>query len=130
MDIMTGMKMTKTEKVTMENTAKTLGSGSLLVYGTPAMLLLIEKTAVALLEGKLNEGTTSVGTNLSIDHVSASPIGCEVSCEVELTRIDRKKLIFSVEVRDPAGVIGKGIHERFLVDAEHFQAKADGKFEK
>ena len=44
----TGMKMIKTEKVTVENAAKTLGSGSLLVYGTPAMLLLVEKTAVAL----------------------------------------------------------------------------------
>ena len=48
----TGMKMIKTEKVTVENAAKTLGSGSLLVYGTPAMLLLVEKTAVARLAVK------------------------------------------------------------------------------
>lgn len=68
----TGMKMIKTEKVTVENAAKTLGSGSLLVYGTPAMLLLVEKTAVALLDGHLDEGMTTVGTNLNVDHVSAS----------------------------------------------------------
>ena len=49
MDLNTGMKMTLTDTVTMDNAAKTLGSGSLLVYGTPAMLLLVEKTAVALL---------------------------------------------------------------------------------
>ena len=121
----TGMKMIKTEKVTVENAAKTLGSGSLLVYGTPAMLLLVEKTAVALLDGHLDEGM-----NLNVDHVSASPIGCEVSCEVTLTEIDRKKLTFAVEVKDPAGVIGKGTHERFIVDAEKFQNKANGKFDK
>ena len=123
MSLNTGMKMIKTETVTVENAAKTLGSGSLLVYGTPAMLLLVEKTAVALLDGHLDEGMTTVGTNLNVDHVSASPIGCEVSCEVTLTEID-------VEVKDPAGVIGKGTHERFIVDAEKFQNKANGKFDK
>ena len=125
MSLNTGMKMIKTETVTVENAAKTLGSGSLLVYGTPAMLLLVEKTAVALSDGHLDEGM-----NLNVDHVSASPIGCEVSCEVTLTEIDRKKLVFAVEVKDPAGVIGKGTHERFIVDAEKFQNKANGKFDK
>ena len=124
MDITTGMKMTLTDTVTMDNAAKTLGSGSLLVYGTPAMLLLVEKTAVALLEGHLDEGMTTVGTNLNVDHVSATPLGAEV----ELTEIDRKRLVFSVEVKDAAGVIGKGTHERFIVQAEKFQQKADGKF--
>ena len=77
MSLNTGMKMVKTETVTVENAAKTLGSGSLLVYGTPAMLLLVEKTAVALLDGQLDEGMTTVGTNLNVDHVSASPIGSD-----------------------------------------------------
>lgn len=122
-----GMTKSLEEQVTMENTAKTLGSGSLLVYGTPAMLLLVEKTAVALLDGKLEEGMTSVGTNLNIDHVSATPIGGKVTCTVALEEIDRKRLVFGVFVEDKCGVIGKGTHERFLVDAEKFQAKTDAK---
>lgn len=129
MSLHTGMTQTLTDTVTMENVAKTLGSGSLLVYGTPAMLLLVEKTAVALLKDALDEGMTTVGTNLNVDHVSASPVGCEITCEVELTEIDRKKLTFSVLVKDPAGVIGRGTHERFIVAADKFQKKADGKFE-
>ena len=122
-----GMKQTLTETVTMDNTAKSLGSGSLLVYGTPAMLLLIEKTAVALLEGRLDEGVTSVGTKLNVDHISATPVGDQVSCTVTLLEIDRRKLTFSVEVSDSAGPIGRGSHERFLVDSEKFQARADDK---
>lgn len=129
MDLNTGMKMTLTDTVTMDNAAKTLGSGSLLVYGTPAMLLLVEKTAVALLDGHLDEGMTTVGTNLNVDHVSATPLNAEVSCQVELTEIDRKRLVFSVEVKDAAGIIGKGTHERFVVQAEKFQQKADSKFQ-
>ena len=116
------------DRVTEANAARTLGSGSLMVYGTPAMLLLVEKTAVALLEGRLEQGLTSVGTKLNMDHVSATPLGEEVRCRVELTGIDRKRLIFSVEVSDRAGLIGKGIHERFIVDAQKFQQKADEKF--
>lgn len=127
MDIYSGMSKTLTETVTTENTAKALGSGSLLVYGTPAMLLLAEKTAVALLEGHLDEGMTSVGTNLNVDHVSATPVGGLVTCTLELTDIDRKKLIFSVEVKDQAGVIGTGTHERFIVNSVRFQSRADNK---
>ena len=67
----TGMKMIKTEKVTVENAAKTLGSGSLLVYGTPAMLLLVEKTAVALLDGHLDRKSTRL--NSSHRHTSRMP---------------------------------------------------------
>ncbi len=100
-----------------------------------AGVFLNERVGLALLRGQaprghLDEGMTTVGTNLNVDHVSASPIGCEVSCEVTLTEIDRKKLVFAVEVKDPAGVIGKGTHERFIVDAEKFQNKANGKFDK
>lgn len=122
-----GMKAILTDKVSAENTAVTIGSGSLLVYGTPAMITLIERTAVALLDGNLEEGMTTVGTKLDINHVSATPLGMSVTCECTLVKIDRKKLVFEVEVRDEAGVIGNGTHERFIVASKPFQEKADSK---
>ena len=125
--IETGMTYTMREMVTEERTAKSLGSGSLMVYGTPAMLLLVEKTAVALLEGHLDEGMTSVGTNLNVDHVSATPVGMEVCARLTLKEIDKRKLVFDVIVEDNAGVIGRGNHERFLVNGEKFQKKTDAK---
>ena len=72
MNIHVGDEIELTEQVVPENTAKEWGSGSLPVYATPAMILLIEKAAVKLLDGKLEEGQTSVGTNLNIAHVSRS----------------------------------------------------------
>ena len=127
MSIQIDMTCILKDKVREENTALALGSGSLRVYGTPAMMLLVERTAVTLLEGNLEPGMTSVGTSLNMEHVAATPVGMEVSCQVWLAEINKRKLVFEVEVRDETGLIGKGSHERFIVQANRFQEKADGK---
>lgn len=125
--IQEGMNATLTELVGEENTAEKIGSGSLPVYATPAMIALIERCAVKTLKGHLPEGSTTVGTRLAIDHVSATPMGMEVSCRCTLSKIDRKRFVFDVLVEDEAGVIGKGSHERFLVEAAPFLSKAEDK---
>ncbi|MCQ2548231.1 MAG: thioesterase family protein [Clostridia bacterium] len=122
-----GIKHTLREIVNVGNTAKEIGSGSLNVYGTPAMILLIEKTAVALLENKLEDGQTTVGTKLNIDHVAPSPVSMMVECQLELVAIDGKKLVFEVEIKDEKGLVGQGTHERFIVDEAAFQRKADSR---
>lgn len=122
-----GMSAVLTCEVKESNSAKAIGSGSLMVFGTPAMIALIEQTAVALLEGNLPEGMTTVGTKLDINHVSATPMGMTAECECTLVKIDRKKLIFDVVVKDDAGIIGNGTHERFMVEADSFMKKAESK---
>lgn len=129
MNIHVGDEITLSEEVVPENTAKAWGSGSLPVYATPAMVTLVERAAVKLLEGKLDEGTTSVGTNLNIAHVSATPVGGTIECHCTLTEIDRKRLEIHVEVKDAKGRVGIGTHERFIVAAEPFMEKAEHKFD-
>lgn len=129
MNLVIGDSITLTEEVTTENTAAVWGSGSLPVYATPAMALLAEKTAVALLEGKLDEGQTSVGTKLNIKHLTATAVGATVSCTCTLIEIDRKRLSFTIEVKDKTGRCGQCSHERFIVDAEKFVAKTNARFE-
>lgn len=127
MKIEIGDKITLSEEVTDELTAARWGSGSLPVYATPAMTLLVERAAVKLLEGKLDEGMTTVGTNLNISHVSATPVGCKVTCQCHLTEINRKKLEFQVEIMDNKGRIGIGTHERYVVAADSFLDNAKQK---
>ena len=100
MNIHVGDEIELTEEVVPENTAEKWGSGSLPVYATPAMISLIEQSAVNLLAGKLDEGQTTVGTNLNIAHVSATPVGGTIKCHCSLTEIDRKRLVFHIEVTD------------------------------
>ena len=123
----TGIKGIASETVTVENCAKTVGSGELEVYATPSVIALVEKAAWMSVAEYLEEGQGTGGTKLEISHVSATPVGMEVRCETELIEIDGRRLLFAVKAYDEAGLIGEGTHERFIVWNERFQQKADGK---
>ncbi len=122
-----GIKAEKSLTVTDANTAKTMGSGTLDVFATPAMVALIEQTAYTSIESELEPGWGSVGTSLNIQHLSATPVGMTVTATTELVEVDRRRLVFHAEVYDEKGLVGKGTHERFLVENEKFQTKADAK---
>ncbi len=113
--------------VTVEQSAQTMGSGSLQVFATPAMVALIEKAAAESVQPHLAEGETSVGTLMNVEHLSATPIGMKVYAESVLEEIDGRKLVFTVQVFDESGLIGKGRHERFVVAAERFMQKTNAK---
>ena len=122
-----GIKAEKSLTVTDANTAKTMGSGTLDVFATTDMVALIEQTAYTSIESELEPGWGSVGTSLNIQHLSATPVGMTVTATTELVEVDRRRLVFHAEVYDEKGLVGKGTHERFLVENEKFQAKADAK---
>ena len=126
----TGIKGKQELVVTKENTAKAMGSGTLEVFATPAMIALMEKTAYESVAPELEEGSGTVGTALNVKHVGASPVGMKITCESELVKVDGRALTFSVKAYDEKGLIGEGEHERFIIYNEKFQAKADAKLEK
>lgn len=123
----TGIKGMQEVLVTEANSAKTMGSGTLDVFATPAMIALMEKTAWKSVAEHLEEGNGSVGTELNVKHVSATPLGMTVRCESELIEVDGRRLVFKVAAYDEAGLIGEGTHERFVVNNEKFQGKANSK---
>lgn len=125
-----GITNTETTMVTEQNTAAALGSGTVSVFGTPAMINLIELTCAQSVQDKLEPGQTTVGTSLNISHDAPTPIDMQISCTSTLTDIDGRALTFEVEVTDEAGVIGRGTHGRFIVDEERFTAKANAKLNK
>lgn len=116
-----------TTKVTASNTAETIKSGTLPVYATPAMTALMEQAAAELIEDLLPDGWTSVGISMNVAHLAASPIDIEISATAKITAIDGRKISYEVAASDSAGPIGKGIHERFIVDKDKFLQKAQDK---
>ena len=116
--------------VEAHNTAKSMGSGLLPVFATPAMAALMEKTASESVLSYLGEGCGTVGTALDIKHLAATPEGMKVCCESELVQVDGRKLVFSVRAYDDAELIGEGTHERFIIKNESFLAKAQAKGKK
>lgn len=124
------IKGTAALTVTDEVTAASVGSGMLPVFATPSMVALIEKVAAESVASSLDAGMTTVGTKLDVAHTAATPVGMTVRAETELTEIDGRRLIFTVHAFDDAGEIGSGTHERFIVNAEKFLAKAEAKQKK
>lgn len=122
-----GIKNEEKLTVTEKDTAKTYKSGTLDVFATPAMIALMEKTAMDCVAPYLEDGQATVGTLMNVAHTAASPIGAEIVCKCELVEIDRRKLVFEVSAFDNAGEIGKGRHERFIIDTEKFMDKANAK---
>jgi predicted thioesterase len=122
-----GLKGHQESKVTQEYTAKAMGSGSLEVYATPAMIALMEETAFVSVQEHLEDGCGTVGTKVDIEHVAASPLGMKITCDSVLREIDGRRLVFDLEVIDEKGLIGKGTHERFIIDNEKFQKKTNQK---
>lgn len=120
----TGIKGLQTVAVTEENSAKTVGSGTLDVFATPAMTALMEKTAWTSVAPYLEEGQGTVGIKLEITHDAPTPLGMTVTCESKLIEIDGRRLIFEVTASDGTEVIGKGRHERFIINEEKFLKKA------
>ncbi len=122
-----GIKGRKSVTVSEANTAKTMGSGTLDVFATPAMIALIEQAAYTSVASELEPGWGSVGTALNVQHLSATSVGMTVTAETELVEVDRRRLVFSAQVFDETGLVGQGTHERFLVENEKFQSKANAK---
>ena len=119
-----GIKGLAEALVEQEDTAKSVGSGDLLVYATPCMVALMEGAACESIAPCLAEGESSVGISMNVAHTSATPVGMEVRAESRVTAVDGRKVTFEIVAFDEKGEIGRATHERVIIKAERFLEKA------
>jgi len=119
-NIVTGVTGERKIIVTADKTAVTYGSGTLEVYATPAMIALMEQTAMESVASFLSNDFVTVGTEVSVKHVKATLPGSTITCKTILIRSEGKKLIFEVTASDEAGLIGIGTHTRYIVGMQSF----------
>ncbi|QSB13024.1 thioesterase [Natronosporangium hydrolyticum] len=112
--------------VTDADTAQALGSGDVPVLGTPRVLALAEAATVAATAPKLVPGWTTVGTEVELEHTTASPIGTVVTAVATLAKVDGRRLLFELRVTAGGEPVAEGRIERTLVDRQKFLAKALG----
>ena len=115
-----GLQATVTRVVTGDDTAAALGSGDVDVLGTPAVVALCEAAAVKAVAEALSDGQTSVGAHIHVEHLAPTRVGSSVSATAVLTIVEGRKLGFTIEASDEAGVIARGTHARVVVDRERF----------
>lgn len=128
-EITIGSVLTKELTVTDDLLACHVGSGIVQVYATPMMIALMENTACECLNPFLDEGETSVGVMMNTTHDAATPAGMKVRVTAEIIAVDRKKVSFSIIAEDEKDVIGKASHDRFVVNKEKFESKAQSKLQ-
>lgn len=105
------------------NTAIVMGSGSLQVFATPCMVALMEQAACNAVDPCFNDSESSVGTLVNITHDAATALGKKVTATATLVEVQGRKLVFEVTAADEDKQIGKGRHERFIINKEKFMAK-------
>ena len=127
MEITVGLKGVAYVTVDREDTALEVGSGSLLVYATPCMCALMEGAACEALNGFLPEDKTTVGIELNLKHLSATPVGMDVRAEAEITAVEGNILTFDIAAYDEAGKIGECTHKRAIITTQKFLDKTYAK---
>ncbi len=108
-------------------TAAALKSGLLEVLATPIMIAWMEECCMDCVQPRLEPGQSTVGTLLNVTHEAPTPVGGQVTVSCFLRQVDGRRLCFAVEAADSGGIIGRGTHERFVVDSRKFQEKCDRK---
>ncbi|MBP7496774.1 MAG: thioesterase family protein [Bacteroidales bacterium] len=121
--IKTGIKGYREEIVTKDKTAKYYGSGLVEVFATPAMIALMENTALHSIDILLQEGYSSVGIDISVKHLKATPLNAKVWCESIVTGVEGKKIFFSLKAYYDKGLIGEGTHTRYIINIKDFMNK-------
>jgi fluoroacetyl-CoA thioesterase len=119
-----GLSARVTLTVTEADTAQALGSGDVPVLATPRLLALAEAATVRATARYLPVGTTTVGTRVQLEHLSATPIGGTVEVAATLSTVDGRRLGFAVSAHDGETLAARGTVERVLVDRERFLTKA------
>ena len=115
--------------VATTHTASHLGSGGVEVLATPIMIALMEDAARTLVDSKLDPGQISVGVNLNVTHLAATPLGMRVIARAKLLTVEGRKLTFEVEAHDEREKIGEGTHTRAIINLDRFMARAEEKAE-
>ena len=126
-EITVGSCIEDSQQVTLERVASHLGSGSLHVYATPAMVAFVEQTCRKLVEPHLPEGMTTVGIAITVRHIAPTPLGSEVSIQAEIVLIEKNVISFQAELRDEMEKIGEATHERAVIEIDRFTERAQKK---
>lgn len=125
--LLPGMRSSHSYIADPERLADRYGNPGVAVLATPHLVELLETECLACVAGAIDESHSTVGARIDVRHLAATPAGMKFSMSAELTEIDRRRLVFTIEARDEIEIVMSGTHERFIVETEPFLAKAAAK---
>ena len=97
------------------------------VLATPIMILAMENAALNAIREYLEPGESAVGTAVDVRHLAATPVGQQVMAEAEVIEVDGRRIVFAVTALDEVEEIGRGTHERMMIDLRRVMQRLDAK---
>jgi fluoroacetyl-CoA thioesterase len=97
------------------------------VLATPIMILVMENAALNAIQPFLDSGESAVGTLVDVHHLAATPAGQQVTAEARVTEVSDRRVVFAVTARDEVEEIGRGTHERAIVDLQRILRRLSAK---
>jgi fluoroacetyl-CoA thioesterase len=97
------------------------------VFATAYLVGFAEWTCIEALRPYLGENERTVGTSVNLSHSAATPVGIQVTAEVELIEVEERKLRFKIICRDEKEIISEGFHERFIINYDKFVERVQKK---
>lgn len=110
-----GLKITRRYDVDKDKTIDFMGD-ELRVYATPMMVMDVERTCLELMSEHADDGESSVGARVEIDHMGPTLMDMWVEVRAEVVEVKGLKVVFEVEVHDALDQVGKARHIRFMID--------------
>lgn len=129
MRVKSGIRGEASTVVDDSQTAAAIGSGAVASFSTPSMVALMESAAINAITPYLDEGESSVGSEIAVRHLAATPLGFRVRVEAEVTAVDGKRISFALSAFDNQEKIGEGTHERYVIDMARFMERVRRKAE-
>lgn len=123
MNVPSGIRGEATLTVADGDTAAALGSGTVPVLSTSRVVALFEQAACMAIAPSLDPRTTTVGMKVQVDHLQPTPVGGTVTAEAWLTKMEGRRLTFSVSASDDRGLVAAGKLTRVVVDIDHFLSR-------
>jgi uncharacterized protein (TIGR00369 family) len=122
-----GMTGSEATRVTREVTVAHFHPEMPEVYGTPFMIYLMEVAASNAIQPFLPPGCVSVGAEVNVRHLAATPVGHTVTAKATVTAVGKRTITFAVEAFDDAERIGEGTHVRAVINRSRFERTLAGK---
>ena len=110
-----------------EDLVSQVGNIDVKVLSTPRLVQLLEAAAVKAIEGFLPPDTVSLGTQVRMKHLAATPLGMKVRAHALLKSVEKNRLLFLVDAHDEVEKVAEGEHERVIVPRERFFEKVEKK---
>jgi len=98
------------------------------VLATPVMIMAMENAALNAIKPYFETGESAVGTRVDVTHLEATPVGRRVVAFAEVTGVNGRHITFRVHAMDGAEEIGRGTHERVVIDLAKFAERLAAKF--